>query len=98
MSCETSARRIVQVVDDAPESLGFLCDALDGAGYQVLVARSGQAALDTLDLVVPDAVLLDAVMPGLDGFETCRRLKRDPALAHVSVIFMTGLAETSSGT
>lgn len=88
-------RAVVQVVDDAPESLGFVCDALDAAGYTVLVARSGEDALDGLRLVVPDAVLMDAVMPGLDGFETCRRLKADPALSHVSVIFMTGLAETS---
>jgi DNA-binding NarL/FixJ family response regulator len=89
-------RPVVQVVDDAPESLGFLCDALDAAGYRVLVAHSGEAALEGCQLIAPDAILMDAMMPGgLDGFETCRRLKAEPTLSHVSVIFMTGLAETA---
>ena len=85
---------VVLVVDDAPGSLGMLCDTLEGEGYTVLVARDGEAALQRLELVVPDAILLDAVMPGLSGFETCRRIKADPTLAHIPVIFMTGLSET----
>ena len=85
---------VVLVVDDAPGSLGMLCDTLEGEGYTVLVAREGEAALQRLELVVPDAILLDAVMPGLSGFETCRRIKADPTLAHIPVIFMTGLSET----
>lgn len=89
------ARLVVQVVDDAPEALGFLVVALEAAGYSVLVARSGEAALDSLELVIPDAILLDAMMPGLDGFETCRRIKQLPERAHVPVIFMTALSETS---
>jgi DNA-binding response OmpR family regulator/DNA-binding CsgD family transcriptional regulator len=88
-------RLVVQVVDDAPETLGFLVVALEAAGYSVLVARSGEAALDSLELVIPDAILLDAMMPGLDGFETCRRIKQLPERAHVPVIFMTALSETS---
>ena len=88
------ARRIVLVVDDAPDTLAFLCDALAQEGYVVLVARSGEEALARLEVAVPDAVLLDALMPGLPGFETCRRIKADPALSHVPVLFMTGLAET----
>jgi DNA-binding NarL/FixJ family response regulator len=88
-------RLVVQVVDDAPEALGFLVVALEAAGYSVLVARSGEAALDSLELVIPDAVLLDAMMPGLDGFETCRRIKELPERAHVPVIFMTALSETA---
>ncbi len=87
-------RPVVLVVDDAPSSLGMLCDTLEGEGYTVLVARDGDAALQRLELVVPDAILLDAVMPGLSGFETCRLIKANPALAHVPVIFMTGLSET----
>lgn len=87
--------RVVLVVDDAPETLAFLCEALAGAGYAVLVARSGEEALERLELAAPDAVLLDAVMPGLAGFETCRRIKADAALSHIPVIFMTGLSETS---
>jgi DNA-binding NarL/FixJ family response regulator len=87
--------RIVLVVDDAPQSLGPLCAALEEDGYTVLVARDGASALERLGLVVPDAILLDAVMPGLSGFETCRRIKADPALSHIPVIFMTGLSETT---
>lgn len=87
-------RPVVLVVDDAPGSLGMLCDTLEGEGYTVLVARDGDAALQRLELVVPDAILLDAVMPGLSGFEICRLIKANPALAHIPVIFMTGLSET----
>lgn len=87
-------RDTVLVVDDTPETLGFLTDALDQAGLTVLVATDGEGALALLEQVTPDLVLMDAVMPGLDGFETCRRLKRDQALAHLPVIFMTGLSET----
>lgn len=87
-------RPVVLVVDDAPSSLGMLCDTLEGEGYTVLVARDGDAALQRLELVAPDAILLDAVMPGLSGFDTCRQIKANPALAHIPVIFMTGLSET----
>lgn len=85
---------IVLLVDDSPESLGFLTEALEAAGVTVLVARSGDAALNIVQRVVPDVILMDAVMPGLDGFETCQRLKAMAPLAHVPVIFMTGLTET----
>jgi DNA-binding NarL/FixJ family response regulator len=61
----------------------------------VLVAHSGEAALQRLDLVVPDAILLDALMPGWSGFETCRRIKAQAAWQHIPVIFMTGLSETA---
>ncbi len=90
-----AAQLVVQVVDDAPDTLGFLIDALESAGYSVLVARSGEAALETLRWVTPDAILLDAMMPGLDGFETCRRIKQLPERAHIPVIFMTALSETA---
>jgi len=87
-------RPVVLVVDDAPSSLGLLCDALEGAGYTVLVAADGETALERLDIVAPDAILLDGMMPGLSGFETCRRIKANPAHAHIPVLFMTGLSET----
>ena len=90
-----SDRPVVLVVDDAPSSLGVLCDTLEGAGYTVLVACDGESALERLELITPDAILLDGVMPGLSGFETCRRIKVTPAWAHVPVIFMTGLSETA---
>jgi DNA-binding response OmpR family regulator len=90
-----AARRdTVLVVDDTPEALGLLTDMLDGAGYTVLIATDGESALRLVDQITPDLVLMDALMPGLDGFETCRRLKQKVPLAHLPVIFMTGLAET----
>ncbi|MEP6875588.1 MAG: response regulator transcription factor [Burkholderiales bacterium] len=85
---------IVLVVDDVPQSLGALCVELENDGYTVLVASDGAAALQRLDLVAPDAILLDALMPGLDGFETCRRIKAIAAWRHIPIIFMTGLSET----
>lgn len=94
MSIETKKRDIALVVDDSPETLRLLTDALDGAGMTVMVALDGASAMRIVDQITPDIVLLDAVMPRLDGFETCRRLKRDADLANVPVIFMTGLAET----
>jgi len=87
-------RDTVLVVDDAPDTLNLLTDTLDGAGYTVLIALDGAGALQLLDQVTPDLILMDAVMPGISGFETCRRLKRDQLLAHLPVIFMTGLSET----
>ena len=86
---------IVLVVDDMPQSLGPVCSTLEAEGYTVLIARDGESALARLGLVTPDAILLDAVMPGLSGFETCRRIKQDPALSHIPIIFMTGLSETA---
>ena len=86
---------IVMLVDDLPQSLGALAQELEADGYTVLVAHSGDAALQLLDLASPDAILMDALMPGLSGFETCRRIKADPGLQHIPVIFMTGLSETA---
>ena len=91
-----SPRTTILVVDDAPDSLRFLTDTLEGEGYGVRIARDGQAALDSLAAELPDLVLMDAVMPGIDGFETTRRIKANPALASVPVIFMTGLSETEN--
>jgi DNA-binding NarL/FixJ family response regulator len=89
-------RDTVLVVDDTPETLGFLTDTLDHAGFTVLIATDGASALRLLQQITPDLVLMDAVMPGLDGFETCRRMKRNRLLAHLPVIFMTGLSDTDS--
>jgi DNA-binding response OmpR family regulator/DNA-binding CsgD family transcriptional regulator len=94
MITDSKKRDIALVVDDSPETLRLLTDALDGAGMTVMVAMDGAAAMRIVDQITPDIVLLDAMMPGIDGFETCRRLKRDAGLSNVPVIFMTGLAET----
>ena len=87
-------RDTVLVVDDTPETLGFLTDTLDHAGFTVLIATDGESALALVEQITPDLVLMDAVMPGMDGFETCRRLKGEKLLSHLPVIFMTGLSET----
>lgn len=87
-------RDTVLVVDDSPETLGFLTDMLDQAGYTVLIATDAASALELVDRITPDLILLDAVMPGLDGFEACRRLKRSKLSGHLPVIFMTGLGDT----
>ncbi|HWZ41047.1 MAG TPA: response regulator transcription factor [Bradyrhizobium sp.] len=94
MITEPKKRDVALVVDDSPETLRLLTDALDGAGMTVMVALDGASAMRIVDRITPDIVLLDAVMPGIDGFETCRRLKREAGLSNVPVIFMTGLAET----
>ncbi|CAM4024924.1 response regulator transcription factor [Acidovorax anthurii] len=85
---------VVLVVDDVPDNLALLHDALDEAGYTVLVATSGESALARAAQALPDVVLLDAMMPGMDGFEVARRLKALPATAHIPIVFMTGLTET----
>jgi DNA-binding NarL/FixJ family response regulator len=94
MNTDPKKRDIALVVDDSPETLRLLTDALDGAGMTVMVALDGASAMRIVDQITPDIVLLDAIMPGMDGFETCRRLKRDAGLDNVPIIFMTGLAET----
>jgi DNA-binding response OmpR family regulator len=94
MITEPKKRDVALVVDDSPETLRLLTDALDSAGMTVMVALDGAAAMRIVDQITPDIILLDAIMPGMDGFETCRRLKRDAGLSNVPVIFMTGLAET----
>lgn len=85
---------LVLIVDDVPDNLAVLHDALDESGYTVLVATSGEAALARAVQARPDIVLLDAMMPGMDGFEVARRLKGNPATAHIPIVFMTGLTET----
>lgn len=88
------AKDIVLLVDDSPDALGFLTDALEQSGFSVLIATSGQSALNIAERITPDIILLDAVMPSMDGFETCTRLKSNAAVTQVPVIFMTGLTET----
>jgi DNA-binding response OmpR family regulator len=85
---------VVLIVDDVPDNLSVLHDALDESGYTVLVATGGEAALQRASQALPDIVLLDAMMPGMDGFEVAKRLKASSATAHIPIIFMTGLTET----
>ncbi|MEC5396698.1 response regulator transcription factor [Uliginosibacterium sp. H1] len=85
---------IVLIVDDVPENLSVLHDALDESGFTVLVATNGESALARARQSLPDIILLDAMMPGMDGFEVSRRLKADFSTRHIPIIFMTGLTET----
>lgn len=96
MSGPPGFQPIILAVDDAPETLSLLTDIVEGAGMTALVARGGLAALALLDRIRPDLILMDAVMPDLDGFETCRRIKAQSTLAHTPVIFMTGLSDAES--
>lgn len=84
----------VLVIDDEPGTLGAITARLENAGITVLVATSGEAALGIVERVVPDLIIVDALMPGIDGFETTRQIKRKPRLAGVPFIFMTGLTES----
>jgi len=93
-SAPAQQRDTILVVDDTPDTLGFLTDALEHANLTVLVATDGASAIKLLAHVTPDLILMDAMMPGQDGFETCRQIKTDPAFGHLPVIFMTGLSDT----
>lgn len=84
----------VLVIDDEPASLHMINAALESADITVLVATSGEAALALLENILPDLIIVDAVMPGIDGFETTVRLKKNARFANIPVIFMTGLAES----
>mgnify|MGYP002620805734 CR=1 FL=1 len=96
MNGPSERRDVVLVVEDSPESLSMINDTLEQAGVTVLVSLDGQQALTIASNLRPDIILMDALMPHMDGFETCRRLKSDPELAHIPVIFMTGLTDTAS--
>ncbi|MFG0722656.1 response regulator [Pseudomonas sp. GLN_6] len=87
-------RGVILIVDDTPDNLALLSDALDEVGYMVLVALDGLSALNRIQRRRPDLILLDAMMPGLDGFETCQRIKADPATADIPVLFMTALTDS----
>jgi DNA-binding response OmpR family regulator/DNA-binding CsgD family transcriptional regulator len=94
MSVEMQTNKeVVMIIDDTPENLALLSDTLSEAAYRVLVATDGQSALEQIRYMVPDIILLDVIMPGLNGYETCQRLKANIATAHIPVLFMTALGE-----
>ncbi|MGO1233721.1 MAG: response regulator, partial [Marinobacter sp.] len=94
MKLHDDQKTVVMVVDDAVDSIRMINDALEEAGMTVLVALEGNQALTISQNITPDVVLMDALMPHMDGFETCRRLKENPAFADIPIIFMTGLSDT----
>ena len=87
---------LVLVVDDSPETLGMLSAALEKEGMTTLVALEGSQAISITQKMHPDIILMDAIMPNMDGFETCKKLKSDPQLSDIPVIFMTGLSDTEN--
>jgi len=88
-------RGTVLAVDDSARNLRVLLETLSDAGYEVLVANDGTTAIETTRYARPDLILLDVLMPGLDGFDTCRKLKEDPETREIPIIFMTAVHETT---
>ncbi|AFY53202.1 fused histidine kinase/response regulator receiver domain protein [Rivularia sp. PCC 7116] len=85
----------ILVVDDTHTNLKILFDLLSEQGYRVAIAKNGEAALEKLESYLPQLILLDVMMPGIDGFETCKRLKANPTTQDIPVIFMTALSDSA---
>ncbi len=85
----------ILIVDDTPANLETLYGYFESLGFEIMMAQNGPAALKRVEYIKPDIILLDVVMPGMDGFETCRQLKADDATKHIPVIFMTALTDTA---
>lgn len=85
----TDAMKIVLVIDDDPTMIEMVKDFLESYGYHVIPARNGQEALAKAEISKPDVLIVDVMMPGVDGYETCRQLKQDPRLKGVPVIMFT---------
>ncbi|WP_066380311.1 MULTISPECIES: response regulator [unclassified Anabaena] len=94
MTINSVVQGVILIVDDTPTNLEMLFDFLANAGYTVLVAEDGESAIARAEYAPPDLILLDILMPGIDGFETCRRLKSNELTTEIPVIFMTALSET----
>ncbi|AVH65176.1 hybrid sensor histidine kinase/response regulator [Nostoc sp. 'Peltigera membranacea cyanobiont' N6] len=85
----------ILLVDDNPNNLKVLSEAIQGCGWKTLMATDGESAIEQTEYAVPDLILLDVMMPGIDGFETCRRLKANSITQNIPVIFMTALADAT---
>ncbi|MEG4318271.1 MULTISPECIES: response regulator [unclassified Microcoleus] len=90
-----SEAELILVVDDTPANLDVISEALTDAGYEVAIAIDGERALKQVQYTLPSLILLDVMMPGINGFDTCRRLKASPATKDIPVIFMTALSDTA---
>ncbi|MBU7586554.1 MAG: hybrid sensor histidine kinase/response regulator [Nostoc sp. TH1S01] len=85
----------ILLVDDNPNNLKVLSEAIKGCGWKALMATDGESAIEQTEYAHPDLILLDVMMPGLDGFETCRRLKANNITQNIPVIFMTALSDAT---
>jgi DNA-binding NtrC family response regulator len=88
------ASNTILVVDDTPANIGILLKSLGQDGVKILVASDGESAIEQIGFVKPDLILLDVMMPGMNGFETCRVLKKDKVTQDIPIIFMTALSDT----
>ncbi|MBD2691090.1 hybrid sensor histidine kinase/response regulator [Anabaena catenula] len=84
------------IVDDNPTNIKVLFDFLRESGFRVLIANDGQTTIERLDIATPDLILLDVMMPGLDGFETCKYIKSQPKFQNIPIIFMTALGDAEN--
>jgi len=94
MNPEPLSQGKILVVEDTPNTVQMISDILSAAGYQVFVAMTGEKALDRADKILPDVILLDILLPEMDGYEICRRLKSRESTAALPVIFLSALTET----
>jgi two-component system sensor histidine kinase ChiS len=94
MTESNEATEAILLVDDNPTNLQLLFDTLDGRGYKLLIAKNGNVALSIARKALPNLILLDIMMPEIDGYEVCRQLKADPATAEIPVIFLSALTDT----
>jgi two-component system sensor histidine kinase ChiS len=94
MTEDNNAEEAILLVDDNPTNLQLLFETLDGRGYKLLIAKDGKSALSIAGKAHPNLILLDIMMPEIDGYEVCRQLKADPATAEIPVIFLSALTET----
>ncbi|MBD6616730.1 hybrid sensor histidine kinase/response regulator [Komarekiella sp. 'clone 1'] len=90
-----SKPRRILLVDDNPNNLKVMSEAIQGYGWQALMATDGESAVEQVEYAAPDLILLDIMMPGIDGFETCRRLKANSITQNIPIIFMTALSDTT---
>jgi len=93
---ETTSQRTILIIDDTINNLRVAVDLLHAYGFRILTASDGESGIERAHLAQPDLILLDVRMPGMDGFECCRRLKAHPGTAHIPVIFMTALTDTDN--
>jgi signal transduction histidine kinase len=93
-SQNTSQKDVVLIIDDNPTNLGVVVESLEESGFKIIIARNGEMGIKRAQFVKPDIILLDVVMPGISGFETCSRLKANKNTVDIPVIFMTALDNT----
>ncbi|MEQ9233461.1 hybrid sensor histidine kinase/response regulator [Coleofasciculus sp. E2-BRE-01] len=94
MDHSTPKKPKLLIVDDQPHNLGILFDFLTCSGFKIFVALDGESAIQRTEVTKPDLIILDVMMPGIDGFETCKRLKQNPSTQDIPIIFMTALSDT----